>query len=58
MRHNLVDFQGLVIGKLGQKRVIARVVRRTVMRELFECQQFILDIFYLNIPRLIGSETL
>lgn len=37
-----------MIGKLGQKRVIARVVRRTVMRKLFSCQQFILNIFYLN----------
>ena len=44
------SFQGLVIGKLGQKRVIARVVRRTVMRKLFSCQQFILGIFYLNFP--------
>ena len=46
--------QGLVIGKLGQKRVIARVVRRTVMRKLFSCQQFILGIFYLNLSSLLA----
>ena len=48
------SFQGLVIGKLGQKRVIARVVRRTVMRKLFSCQQFILGIFYLNLSSLLA----
>ena len=47
--YNVVVFQGLVIGKLGQKRVIARVVRRTVMRKLFSCQQIILNILVLNV---------
>ena len=50
----LCSFQGLVIGKLGQKRVIARVVRRTVMRKLFSCQQFSLGIFYLNLSSLLA----
>ena len=46
-----------MIGKLGQKRVIARVVRRTVMRKLFSCQQFILGIFLVEFSILfIGCE--